>query len=369
MVDWRQIQGRIRKAKAAPDAPAQLAALYERTRDAMVAFELAAFHEKAGEHAEAARWYTTAAGRFRRAQWKRKAEEALARLGAPAASGTLPAAEGTLARPEEFPETAVPATHDFFPSAERVQEEPLPAGAPAESAKGETSASPESVQAKRRRRGRRGGRRHRRRPEGEPRVSVPVPAKREAAERAPARERPPVAPPRELPWFEPEREIEREEEREQEPVSRRAEEVPSPVGGWPGRGRAGEPALASRMARLESDLRRLLAAPLNRLAQAEEAPAGPGVFIVSDEDLTSNYYVEACQTLRIGIGILLRGERASRRPGPPLKGRLADHLGITEARVPKYLKEHCVVRWLQLDEGAPHLAHFAIAILRPALNE
>jgi hypothetical protein len=26
-------------------------------------------------------------------------------------------------------------------------------------------------------------------------------------------------------------------------------------------------------------------------------------------------------------------------------------------------------RWLQLDEGASHLAHFAIAMLRPALNE
>jgi hypothetical protein len=28
-----------------------------------------------------------------------------------------------------------------------------------------------------------------------------------------------------------------------------------------------------------------------------------------------------------------------------------------------------VVRWLQLDEGAPYLAHYAIAMLRPILNE
>ena len=27
------------------------------------------------------------------------------------------------------------------------------------------------------------------------------------------------------------------------------------------------------------------------------------------------------------------------------------------------------IGWLQLDEGASHLAHFAIAILRPALND
>ena len=83
MADWRQIQARIRKAKTSSDPPAQLAELYERTRDAMVAFELAAWQEKAGDHGEAARWYTSAAQRFRRAQWRTKAEEALTRLGAP----------------------------------------------------------------------------------------------------------------------------------------------------------------------------------------------------------------------------------------------------------------------------------------------
>src|SRR5438309_11244015 len=90
MADWRQIQARIRKAKASTDAAAQLAELYERTRDAMVAFELARWQEKAGEHAEAARWYTAAAERFRRSQWKSKAEAALARLKAPTPSATEP---------------------------------------------------------------------------------------------------------------------------------------------------------------------------------------------------------------------------------------------------------------------------------------
>src|ERR1019366_10397167 len=75
--DWRQIQARIRKARTSADPLGQLAALYERTRDAMVAFELAQIHEKAGANDEAARWYTAAAERFRRAQWKLKAEEAL----------------------------------------------------------------------------------------------------------------------------------------------------------------------------------------------------------------------------------------------------------------------------------------------------
>src|ERR1700680_2430897 len=81
--DWRQIQARIRKARTSADPPGQLSALYERTRDAMVAFELGLLYEKAGTIAEAVRWFTTAAERFRRPQWKLKAEEGLVRLGAP----------------------------------------------------------------------------------------------------------------------------------------------------------------------------------------------------------------------------------------------------------------------------------------------
>ena len=81
MADWRQIQARIRKAKNSPEAPAKLSELYQRTRDAMVAWELGAVEEKAGRNDEAAKWYTIAAQRFRRSDWKKKAEEALTRLG------------------------------------------------------------------------------------------------------------------------------------------------------------------------------------------------------------------------------------------------------------------------------------------------
>src|ERR1700747_2445988 len=87
MADWRQIQAGIRNAKASTDAAAKLAELYEQTRDAMVAFELARWQEKASEHAEAARWYTVAAERFRRSQWKTKAQAALARLRTPSPAG------------------------------------------------------------------------------------------------------------------------------------------------------------------------------------------------------------------------------------------------------------------------------------------
>jgi hypothetical protein len=135
-----------------------------------------------------------------------------------------------------------------------------------------------------------------------------------------------------------------------------------------GRSRAGEPALASRIAQLESQLRRLLACPLASLQDADEAPAGPGVLLLSDSDQVTHYYIEACQTLRIGIGNLLRGGRGS-KGAVQLKEQLAEHLGIGESRVSKYMKDHCTVRWLQLDEGAPQLAHFAMAVLHPVVSE
>ena len=111
----------------------------------------------------------------------------------------------------------------------------------------------------------------------------------------------------------------------------------------------------------------MLAAPPAALEDAERAPAGPGVFVLSDSELIDHYYVEACQTLRIGIGNLVRSGRS--RGGENIKAKLAEHLGITEARVAKYMKDHCSIRWVQLDLDAPLMAHFAVAVLRPALNE
>ena len=85
------------------------------------------------------------------------------------------------------------------------------------------------------------------------------------------------------------------------------------------------------------------------------------------------YYVEACQTLRIGLANLGRGGRSGKnRPGGrneyDLRAKLADYLGVNEAKVSQYIKEHCVVRWIQLDDDASHLAHFAIGVLRTPLN-
>jgi hypothetical protein len=139
-------------------------------------------------------------------------------------------------------------------------------------------------------------------------------------------------------------------------------------GGASMKGRYGDPGLSSRISLLEMQFRRLMTCPPAKLEEANHAPAGPGVFVLTDSDLTSYYYVEACQTLRIAIGNLLRGG-SSRRGADSIKPQLAEHLGIAEARVAKYLADHCVVRWLQLDEGASNFAHFVIAVLRPALNQ
>jgi hypothetical protein len=357
MADWKQITARIRRARTGKDPVGQLSNLYEKTRDAMVAFELARYFETTGQNPEAAKWYLAAAERFRRADWKTKAQEAAARLGAEVAavdpahsSGDLVSTPLSVADPEPLPEetSALSESLATSPSTEADEASATPAG--------ESADSPDK---KRRRRGRRGGRNRRK---GEaPKGPAAVSASRAAELATPAKGLPsrvfdePAAP-------RPSRAAE----------SRTIPALPIEPIGEPGgpsvRGRSGDPGLSSRLSLLEMQLRRLLTCPPVKLSEADHAPVGPGVFVLTDSDLTSYYYVEACQTLRIAVGNLLRGG-ASRRGADSLKPQLAEHLGIPESRVTKYLADHCVVRWLQLDEGASHFAHFVTAIIRPTLNE
>ncbi len=379
MSDWRQIQARIRKARTSADPPGQLSALYERTHDAMVAFELAQFFEKAGTTDEAVRWFTTAAERFRRPQWKQKAEEGLTRLGAPIP--VTPALVTGMTLRETTAETVTkmePIIAEFSEeqpneneqemnegTQESVFEQPSPEGAPTIPAA--VQPSDRGPDRRRRRRGRRGGRgRHKGvRPAGQlspattPTLApVAPPAPPSMFDRMADRQTAPAARPAAPAEF--------AESRVREPEPAHAYEAPA--SSHSARVRSGDPALSSRMTQLESQLRRLLACSLHSLEQADEAPAGPGVFLITDTDQTTYYYAEACQTLRVGIGNMLRSGRGTRE-GSNLKEKLAEHLGINEARVGKYLKDHCGVRWLQLDEGAPLLAHFVIAVLRPISNE
>jgi hypothetical protein len=417
VTDWRQIQARIRKAKSSSDPLTKLSELYQRTRDAMVAWELGTVEEKEGRSDEAVKWYTAAAQRFRRAEWKKKAEEALARLGieTPAAS---PEASPDSARNISFEPAAAPRPSDHYSSplplalgeipdtgvfdssndpAESTLAEEFPSTSAGHSGLLPASAEPRGAVGepqghRKRRRGRRGGRgRHRKPAAGTPSLPAqaftpPPPSSEdstarrpELSSRAPVRQHaahgiPPEAEEQLAKAREERRRFEGREVPAREPREYVEPQLPSERAAH---GRAGDPALASRMARLESMLRRLLGSPLHRLDEIDDAPAGPGVFLLSDSDQVTSYYVESCQTLRIGVGNLVRGNRASksRRPtgrgyseGGDLKEKLSDHLGISQSKVSQYMKDHCVVRWIQLDDDAPHLAHFAIGLLRTPLN-
>src|SRR5438045_7828290 len=81
MTDWKQITARIRRARTSKDPAGQLSNLFQKTRDAMVAFELAKYFESSGQNADAAKWYSAAAQRFGREDWNTKAQEAGVRLG------------------------------------------------------------------------------------------------------------------------------------------------------------------------------------------------------------------------------------------------------------------------------------------------
>jgi hypothetical protein len=405
MADWRQIQARIRKAKNSPDASSKLSELYQRTRDAMVAWELGAIEEKNGHNEEAGRWYIISAQRFRRADWKKKAEEALARLGI-----ELPA-PGAEQPPAPVPERSRGAAREETESAVQLpvvgeisdlstDEENGTADASTSAAETGRSTSNETGAKKKRRRGRRGGRGRHRKGTAAAAPRLPNKAFTESSAPAESRTQPSRIDARPDPRVEtqcdsrlerstefhadeaPSEHTEPAAHRPSSPVSsirRSSVEHVAPMlpSERTAHGRAGDPALASRLARLESMLRRLVSSPLHNLDQAEEAPAGPGVFLLSDSDQITSYYVEACQTLRVGIGNLVRGSRGSKAPRGPgrgypdtsgLKAKLAEHLEINETKVSQYLKEHCVIRWIQLDDDAPMLAHFAIAVLRTPLN-
>ena len=365
MANWRQIQGRIRRARTSGDPVGKLNELFQKTRDAMVAFEAGAVEEKTGRREEAVRWYTIAVQRFRRADWREKATEALTRLGAlvPETSSEekddVKIASSVTAEAESNSDAADNET----------AEESVPEIQAASAATASTGARP-AGERPRRRRGRRGGRRHRR--AGARDASAGHSHSVHAVTHQQKHHGPVESG---VAGVQEETEAGESAAVSEGLAAAAARFVPEPTGPFVERAtyiRAGDPALASRFAQLESLLRRLISGPLRRMDELDEAPAGPGVFLLSDADLMTNYYVEACQTLRIGVNQLARAGRAGRgartEGKAALRSQLAEHLEINDTQVTDYLRKHCVVRWMQLDEDAPHLAHFAIALLRPKLN-
>ena len=365
MADWKQITARIRRARGSRDPGGQLALLYEKTNDAMVAFELGRHFEITKDFAKSLEWYLTAAKRFRRGEWKTKAREAIVRLGGdlPPDTDPVPESSAALSAVEEsgdtLPLVTLPDPTVPFEQSATTFESLVAIGAenpPSSGAAQEADPPPASLADKKhRRRGRRGGR-NRRKPGSATANPEPAASGSRRTASAPAAN---VVAPEEI--FPP-RVVD----------SRAIPRIPVeqiPESATPGvKGRFGDPGLASRLSLLEMQLRRLLTCPPVKLEESAQAPAGPGVFVLTDDEMTTYYYVEACDTLRIAIGSLAR-TGMTRRGNTNLKALLADNLGIPEARVTKYLSDHCVVRWLQLDDGSVNFHHFAIAVLRPALNE
>src|SRR5262249_1853600 len=162
MADWKQITARIRRAKGSKDPAGQLSNLFQKTRDAMVAFELARHLETASKLEEAVKWYAISWQRFRRGDWKTKAQDAVTRLG-----GTLPA-EGEVLPLPEVPrgEPQEPQLPVETPLTDSESSDALSAPASiAEPGSTETAVVPHvassELEKRGRRRGRRGGRNRR----------------------------------------------------------------------------------------------------------------------------------------------------------------------------------------------------------------
>jgi hypothetical protein len=383
MADWKQITARIRRARTGKDPAAQLSALYEKTQDAMVAFELARVFETASQNADAAKWYNLAAERFRRSDWKTKAQQAATRLGGESSVGDSQLDFPQLVPPRipvseddaPFEDTAVSSDPIAAPSAEASSSDASESESesesetdsesesqPAEAKASSSSTAKQLSESSRRRRGRRGGR-NRRKGNGTATSSNSGTGHSRSESSSASR----AASSASDETNTEERSV-RSSESSMPRLPVEAMPTATDAGGIALRGRYGDPGLSSRLSLLEMQFRRLLTCSPIKLDELERAPAGPGVLLLTDADLTSYYYVESCQTLRIAIPAVLRGG-ASKRGGDSIKPQLAEHLGIPEARVGKYLAEHCVIRWLQLDEGASHFAHFVTAVLRPVLGE
>src|SRR5882724_11567819 len=275
MADWKQITARIRRARTGKDPAVQLSNLYQKTRDAMVAFELAKFFETAGQSGEAAKWYSTAAERFRRADWKTKAQEAATRLGgqAPTEPATSPDDLQPAAPIVSAPEPGLPFEHTaatFEAIVAPTADVPPPAI---------SEAPPRGA----RRRGRRGGRNRRK---TRTTTEAPVLPAAHSAETAVRQQAPPPVDEAPEPRFSGVTES-------ISPPRLPSESVPDTATSL--RGRYGDPGVSSRLSLLEMQFRRLLTCTPLKLSEADRAPVGPGVLLLSDSDLSTYYYVEPCQ--------------------------------------------------------------------------
>ena len=392
MANWRQIQGRIRRARTSADPAGKLNELFQKTRDAMVAFEAGALEEKSGPKRRSGSLVHDRRATFSPRGLEEEGCGSADAAGRARAGGSCPSATrlrrlSRRGRPENAAAVwrADAGAIDWNSEARIVQ-----------GRSGRNSRDRKSFPIANNRVARARGFDRRMRPKSSPASARAAPRTRKARQAdATERQRGSRAfPHRPAPGARIQRRVMSNRTRNSSQRLARKKQLrrnPFRAGegiapqlrdlflSRPGRswnaprisGRAIQRLLrASRS--WNRCLRRLISAPLHRMDEVEDAPAGPGVFLLSDSDLMTNYYVEACKTLRIGASQLARAGRAGRgartEGKTSLRSQMAEHLEISDTQVTDYLRKHCVVRWLQLDEDAAHVAHFAIALLRPALN-
>jgi hypothetical protein len=269
MADWKQITARIRRAKGSKDPAGQLCNLFQKTRDAMVAFELARHLETINLPEDAVKWYAISWQRFRRGDWKTKSEEGVLRLG-----GALPA-EGEVLPVPEVPRGAAAETSPAENSVDALESAAESADVPSSDAASDavsSDAPPASAdataQVRGRRRGRRGGRNRRKSPVAPAAASTTRPQVQSSPSAPPPSE---VAPPRVV---------------DSRSIPRLPVEAAVELSGPGVKGRFADPGLSSRISLLEMQFRRLLTCAAVKLDQADRAPAGPGVFVLTDDDMT-----------------------------------------------------------------------------------
>jgi hypothetical protein len=128
--------------------------------------------------------------------------------------------------------------------------------------------------------------------------------------------------------------------------------------------------LAPRIRELRNRLASLLAIPLVdiRNLQRGQLPNSPGIYAVYRRDLLDPLYVGRSENLaRRILDNHIRGNVES----SVLRKKIGRQLGTQdEDRITEWITGQCLIRFMPMEEPALSvLEHFAISLLKPALND
>ena len=157
MSDWKQITARIRRARTGKDPAGTIVHTFCQNTRRHGGVRTGSLLESVGNTADAGKWYLTAAERFRRADWKTKAQESATRLGATVAA-EIPAPVPPRRKMSEPATENEPREAKRHCSPRRNLDRKTPvAGRRLRRSSGGASSPPQRGPGRRQRRGRRGG--------------------------------------------------------------------------------------------------------------------------------------------------------------------------------------------------------------------